>query len=32
MRMSPEDGASSPAMSPSRVDFPLPDGPTIEMN
>src|SRR5882672_158452 len=25
----PEVGASSPAISPSRVDLPLPDGPTI---
>jgi hypothetical protein len=26
MMMCPVDGASSPAMSPSSVDFPLPDG------
>ena len=28
----PEVGASRPAMSPSSVDLPLPDGPTIAMN
>src|SRR5579863_10344095 len=28
-RTRPEVGASSPAMSPRRVDFPLPDGPVI---
>ena len=30
MVISPVVGASSPAMRPSKVDFPLPDGPTIE--
>ena len=28
----PEVGASSPAIKPSSVDFPLPDGPTIATN
>jgi len=32
MRMSPEVGASSPAISPSSVDLPLPEGPITEMN
>src|SRR5206468_9320567 len=30
--MRPEVGASRPAISPSSVDFPLPDGPTIATN
>ena len=28
----PDDGASSPAIRPSSVDLPLPDGPTIATN
>src|SRR5215213_1272134 len=32
MRISPEVGESSPAIRPSRVDLPLPEGPTIETN
>ena len=29
IRIEPLDGASSPAIKPSNVDFPLPDGPTM---
>src|SRR6185503_7043828 len=32
MRISPSVGASSPAISPSSVDLPLPEGPTTAMN
>ncbi len=32
MHISPAVGASSPAMSPSSVDLPLPEGPTMETN
>jgi len=32
IRMSPEVGASSPAINPSSVDLPLPDGPITEIN
>ena len=32
MRTLPEDGASSPAIIDSSVDFPQPDGPTMLMN
>src|SRR4029450_5686705 len=31
-RMRPVEGRSSPAMRPSRVDFPLPDGPAMATN
>ena len=29
IRIEPLDGASRPAIKPSSVDFPLPDGPTM---
>jgi hypothetical protein len=32
IRIDPVLGASRPASSPSSVDFPLPDGPTIATN